>query len=110
MIRLNVDKRGSGKTTRVIAELARDTEYEKDNRAVILVPHEQMKVLYPKPFHYRIFTFSEFIHGGKLDGLKFSRFIIDEGFMPREDELARLYYELGRTGKDVEVYGSLKGE
>jgi hypothetical protein len=80
--------RGTGKTTKVIELLKEDFE------ALLIVPFSNMKTIYPKEIHTRILSADNVSNGG-LRGRRFSKVILDEGFLYNKEKLAHLYYLLG---------------
>lgn len=81
-------ERGTGKTTKVINLMSEDLD------ALLIVPIEDMKKLYPKEIHHRILSKNKVSNGG-LRGKRFSKVILDEGFLYDKEKLAHLYYLLG---------------
>lgn len=100
MIKTHVRERGSGKTTEIIIRL------KENENLITIIPYFSMKQLYPKELHNRVFTLRQ-VKENSLRGLRFDKILIDEGFLFSKDELAKLYYYLGREKFDIEVYGTI---
>ena len=103
MLEINVQPRGSGKTTKVIKML------REDENAVALVPSEILaRIAYPFDLKDRVFSasFSTTVLG-IIYGKRASKLIIDE-LMLSKFNIADLFYTLGRNGIDVIVFGTDK--
>jgi hypothetical protein len=92
--------RGTGKTTEVIKKL------EGDEDLFLIIPILSMKQFYPKHLHNRIFSHSDYI-SGKGRGHRFTRVILDEGFMYDKEKLAHLYYMFGYDRIHTISYGTV---
>lgn len=101
MLEINVQPRGSGKTTKAIKML------REDKNAVALVPSEILaRIAYPFDLKDRVFSasFSTTVLG-IVYGKRASKLIIDE-LMLSKFNIADLFYTLGRNGIDVIVLGT----
>jgi hypothetical protein len=98
---LNVAERRSGKTTKVIESVLRESD------SILLVPNETMKKFYPLEIRKRIYTYSQ-VMSDYLRGLDFNQITIDEGYVGSKAALAQLYYTLGKFfgNKKIVVYGT----
>lgn len=101
MLEINNQKRGSGKTTKVI-ELMR-----KDDLSLCLVLNNFIKHnIFPKDLQNRIIVATEIEHlMDELRTRKYTKLFVDELLYSRF-YIARLFYELGRGNKKVIVYGT----
>jgi hypothetical protein len=100
MLKTFVQERGTGKTTKVIKLLNEDLD------AILIIPFEHMKNIYPKKFHHRIISSEKVLNGG-LRGRKFTKVILDEGFAYQKEKLAQLYYYLGYNHIKTVSYGTV---
>lgn len=106
MINTYVRGRATGKTTEIIIRL------KENENLIALVGNREIKKLYPTEIHDRVFVL-----GGRnlsnlteLKGVKFDKVLIDEGFLMDKANLAQFYYDIGRMGIDVDVYGTIDDE
>jgi len=100
MIAIHDLPRGSGKTTRVIELM------EADENLYCIVPIHSFKNLYPKNIQHRIVSANMELDS-KISGRGITKVVLDEGFLYRKDELAKLYYGLGYRHIDVISYGTV---
>ena len=102
MLKTNVMNRGEGKTTRVIQMM------KEDKKAILVVPVSSMRNTYPEELRSRIETFNTVntVINGLFRGKRFSKFIIDEGFLANKEKLAHLYYTLGQNHIETIVFGT----
>lgn len=102
MLKINEWPRASGKSTQV-------QNIMRDNPKVMLItPTKQMGVHYPKEFQGRLLNANR---PGFLGDVQFHHsigksFVFDEGLIQNAASLARMYYEFGRMGIKIEVFGS----
>ena len=102
MLEINVQPRGSGKTTKAIKML------REDENAVALVPSEILaRIAYPFDLKDRVFSARRGTDSvlGIIYGKRVSTLIIDE-LMLSKFNIADLFYTLGRNGIDVIVFGT----
>ena len=101
MIKIVDMPRRMGKTTSAIEAL------DNNEKAIMLVPTlKHRDSFYPKEIKNRIYSTEQFMRFGKLEGLRFDTIILDEGLSYSKSQLAKLYYQLGRSGYVVEVYAT----
>lgn len=94
-------RRGAGKTAAIIRRM------RGNNYFICLVHIKEMKKFYPKELHDRIFTFQELRSGVISEEVRRhqqTRMLIDEGLLKNKSYLAKMYYQLGSEGWDVEMY------
>lgn len=100
MLEINKQKRGSGKTTKVIEVM------KNDDAALCLVPNNHIKKMFPKEVQNRVITelnIKNIIY--ELRSLRCNKFIIDELLFSKFD-IAELFYQLGKFNITTIVYGS----
>jgi hypothetical protein len=89
MLEINLYKRKSGKTTKVIQMM------EQDPNILLIIPFLDRKPLYPKELHPRIASGIQFL-GGFIDGITFDKVVLDDSFDHPSHIMAEIYYKLGR--------------
>jgi hypothetical protein len=101
MLEINLCKRNSGKTTRVIQMM------KQDPKILLIIPFIHHKKQYPKNLHHRIISGIQFLNG-LADGMTFDKVVLDEGFAHPSYRLAEIYYNLGRFYPQCKViaYGT----
>lgn len=109
MIHFNIQGRGSGKTYNCILKM------QAHPHMIMIIQNRRMRSLYPKDIQDRIFTMDELLENGLIRERSrhphhLPETIIDEGLTMDPVTMAKLYYKLGQSGYDVEVWGSLPGE
>lgn len=102
MLTVNIQDRGSGKTSRTI-EMMRE-----DKDLYCIVPTHATYRYYPSDLRSRMFIGEKFINDSR--GLRINRVVLDEGFMYEKNQIARLYYELGLRNIDVVSFGTLNDQ
>ena len=101
MIKIVDMPRRTGKTVSAIEAL------DNNEKAIMLVPNLKYRdSFYPKEIKQRIYSTEQFMRFDRLEGLKFDTIILDEGLSYSKSQLAKLYYQLGRSGYAVEVYAT----
>lgn len=100
MIKVNNCARGTGKSTKVMAWMARDTDI------YCIVPTEAMKLNYPKELRSRMLNANRVDFEYEIRSNKIKRVVLDEGFLYDPEKLLELYYLLGYLRIDVMVYGT----
>ena len=101
MIKIVNIPRRMGKTVSAIEAL------DNNEKAIMLVPNLKYRdSFYPKEIKQRIYSTEQFMRFDRLEGLKFDTIILDEGLSYSKAQLAKLYYQLGRSGYAVEVYAT----
>ncbi len=99
MIKIVDMPRRMGKTVSAIEAL------DNNEKAIMLVPNlKHRDSFYPKEIKQRIYSTEQFMRFDRLEGLKFDTIILDEGLSYSKSQLAKLYYQLGRSGYSIEVY------
>ena len=99
MIKIVDMPRRTGKTVSAIEAL------DNNEKAIMLVPNlKHRDSFYPKEIKQRIYSTEQFMRFDRLEGLKFDTIILDEGLSYSKSQLAKLYYQLGRSGYSIEVY------
>ena len=99
MIKIVDIPRRMGKTVSAIEAL------DNNEKAIMLVPNLKYRdSFYPKEIKQRIYSTEQFMRFDRLEGLKFDTIILDEGLSYSKSQLAKLYYQLGRSGYSIEVY------
>ena len=98
MLQINNQRRGSGKTTKVIQLM------EEDKSALCLVPNRYIKSLFPAEVQNRVILDIENI-AMKVRKECYDKLIIDELLYSRFD-LAKLFYALGKWDIATIVYGT----
>ena len=99
MIKIVDMPRRMGKTVSAIEAL------DNNEKAIMLVPNLKYRdSFYPKEIKQRIYSTEQFMRFDRLEGLKFDTIILDEGLSYSKSQLAKLYYQLGRSGYSIEVY------
>ena len=99
MIKIVDMPRRTGKTVSAIEAL------DNNEKAIMLVPNLKYRdSFYPKEIKQRIYSTEQFMRFDRLEGLKFDTIILDEGLSYSKSQLAKLYYQLGRSGYSIEVY------
>ena len=80
---------------------------DNNEKAIMLVPNLKYRdSFYPKEIKQRIYSTEQFMRFDRLEGLKFDTIILDEGLSYSKSQLAKLYYQLGRSGYSIEVYAT----
>ena len=100
MLEINKQKRGSGKTTKVIKLI------QENESALCIVANSYIKRTFPKKVQDRVVTaldIKDIIR--ELRSKKYNKLIIDELLFPKFD-IAELFYQLGRFNITTIVYGS----
>ena len=101
MIKIVDMPRRMGKTVSAIEAL------DNNENAIMLVPNlKHRDAFYPKEIKKRIFSTEQFMRFERLEGLRFDTIILDEGLSYSKSQMAKLYYQLGRSGYSVEVYAT----
>ena len=101
MIKIVDMPRRTGKTVSAIEAL------DNNEKAIMLVPNLKYRdSFYPKEIKQRIYSTEQFMRFDRLEGLKFDTIILDEGLSYSKSQLAKLYYQLGRSGYSIEVYAT----
>ena len=101
MIKIVDMPRRMGKTISAIEAL------DNNEKAIMLVPNlKHRDAFYPKEIRQRIYSTEQFMRFDRLEGLKFDTIILDEGLSYSKSQLAKLYYQLGRSGYSIEVYAT----
>ena len=101
MIKIVDIPRRMGKTVSAIEAL------DNNEKAIMLVPNPKHRdAFYPKEIRQRIYSTEQFMRYDRLEGLKFDTIILDEGLSYSKSQLAKLYYQLGRSGYSIEVYAT----
>ena len=99
MIKIVDMPRRMGKTVSAIEAL------DNNEKAIMLIPNLKYRdSFYPKEIKQRIYSTEQFMRFDRLEGLKFDTIILDEGLSYSKSQLAKLYYQLGRSGYSIEVY------
>ena len=99
MIKIVDMPRRTGKTVSAIEAL------DNNEKAIMLIPNLKYRdSFYPKEIKQRIYSTEQFMRFDRLEGLKFDTIILDEGLSYSKSQLAKLYYQLGRSGYSIEVY------
>ena len=99
MIKIVDMPRRMGKTVSAIEAL------DNNEKAIMLVPNLKYRdSFYPKEIKQRIYSTEQFMRFDRMEGLKFDTIILDEGLSYSKSQLAKLYYQLGRSGYSIEVY------
>ena len=99
MIKIVDMPRRTGKTVSAIEAL------DNNEKAIMLLPNlKHRDAFYPKEIKQRIYSTEQFMRFDRLEGLKFDTIILDEGLSYSKSQLAKLYYQLGRSGYSIEVY------
>lgn len=88
MLEINLFKRQTGKTTKVIQMM------EQDADILLIIPEVHRKKLYPTYLHHRIISGIQFLHG-MADGREFNKVVLDDGFDHPSYRMAEIYYNLG---------------
>lgn len=94
MIKINLMKRGEGKTTKVIGLL------KLFPQLTCIVPHTSFKSDFPEEVRNQVLILSE------SRGKKMTDVVLDEGFMYSPSQMAKMYYEFGAKGINVTVFGT----
>ena len=100
MLEINKQKRGSGKTTKVIKLI------QEDESSLCIVANNYIKGLFPKEVQNRVITelnIDNIIY--ELRSLRSNKLIIDELLFSKFD-IAELFYYLGKFNITTIVYGS----
>lgn len=105
MLELNLYKRQSGKTTKVIQMM------ENDPKILLIIPDVMRKQAYPRSLHHRIISGIQFLNG-LADGREFDKIVLDDGFDHPTYRLAEVYYNLGRyyPQYEVTVFGTARDQ
>lgn len=101
MLEINLYKRQSGKTTKVIQRM------EHDPKIILIIPEIRRKKFYPEYLHRRIVSGIQFLNGF-ANGKDFNKVLLDDGFDHPSYRMAEIYYNLGRFYPQCEViaYGT----
>ena len=101
MIKIVDMPRRTGKTVSAIEAL------DNNEKAIMLIPNLKYRdSFYPKEIKQRIYSTEQFMRFDRLEGLKLDTIILDEGLSYSKSQLAKLYYQLGRSGYSIEVYAT----
>lgn len=99
MLEINNQNRNSGKTTKVIEMM------KKDSRLILIIPMKSKKQFYPEDIQDRIITGAELL-SENFNISSLSRVVLDEGFLYNKEGLVKIYYALGYNRIDVVLYGT----
>ena len=101
MIKIVDIPRRMGKTISAIEAL------DNNDKAIMLIPNLKYRdSFYPKEIKNRIFSTEQFMRGEPLRGIAYELIILDEGLNYSKSQLAKLYYYLGRSGVNIEIYAT----